>query len=86
MKKNIVLRPENTLKCGLVTLIALAFLLSANQSGAAVGDSFTDANFKYTVLSEEGTAGTVSVAKQSESVPSGTVAIPGSVTSGSVTY
>jgi len=69
-----------------VTLIALAFLLSANQSGAAVGDSFTDANFKYTVLSEEGTAGTVSVAKQSESVPSGTVAIPGSVTSGSVTY
>ena len=86
MKKNIVLRPQNTLKCGLVTLIALAFLLSANQSGAAVGDSFTDANFKYTVLTEEGTAGTVSVAKQTTTIPSGAVAIPSSVTNGSITY
>ncbi|MGI6346270.1 MAG: leucine-rich repeat domain-containing protein [Limisphaerales bacterium] len=86
MKKNIVQRSQNTLKCGLVTLIALVFLLSANQSGAAVGDIFTDDNFKYTVLTEEGTTGTVSVAKQSESVPSGAVAIPDSVTNGSITY
>jgi len=86
MKKNIVQRSQNTLNCGLVTLIALAFLLSANQSGAAVGDIFTDNNFTYTVLSEEGTTGTVSVAKQSESVPSGAVVIPDSLTNGSVTY
>ena len=86
MKKNIVQGSQNTLKCGLVTLIALAFLLSANQSEAAVGDIFTDNNFKYTVLTEEGTTGTVSVAKQSESVPSGAVVIPDSVTNGSITY
>ena len=88
MKKNIVQRSQNTLKCGLVTLIALVFLLSANQSGAAVGDIFTDDNFKYTVLTEEGTTGTVSVAKQSADTipPREGTAIPSSVKYGSVTY
>ncbi len=86
MKKIIILRFRSALKSALVTAIALTFLLSANQSEAAVDDTFTDANFKYTVLTEEGTTGTVSVAKQSETVPSGAVAIPDSVTNGSVTY
>jgi hypothetical protein len=69
-----------------MTVIASAFLLSANQSGAAVGDIFTDNNFTYTVLTEEGTTGTVSVSKRSTAIPSGAVAIPDSVTNGSVTY
>ena len=64
----------------------LAFLLYLPQSQAYIGESFTDDNFKYTVLSEEGTDGTVSVAKQSDTVPSGAVTIPASVTRGSVTY
>lgn len=55
MKKKIVQRSQNALKWALMTVIALAFLLSANQSGAAVGSIFTDDNFKYTVLTEEGT-------------------------------
>jgi hypothetical protein len=81
-----MLRFPSALKSGLMTVIALAFLLSANQSRAAVGDTFTDDNFTYTVLSEEGTAGTVSAAKQSDTIPSGAVTIPGSVTNGLVTY
>ena len=86
MEKKIVQRSQNALKWGLMTVIASAFLLSANQSGAAVGDIFTDNNFTYTVLTEEGTTGTVSVSKRSTAIPSGAVAIPDSVTNGSVTY
>ena len=86
MEKKRVQRSQNALKWGLMTVIASAFLLSANQSGAAVGDIFTDNNFTYTVLTEEGTTGTVSVSKRSTAIPSGAVAIPDSVTNGSVTY
>ncbi|NLK55810.1 MAG: leucine-rich repeat domain-containing protein [Bacteroidales bacterium] len=86
MKKIITPRFRSALKSALLAAIALAFLLSANQSEAAVGDTFTDANFTYTVLTEEGTTGTVSVAKQSESTPSETVTIPSSVTNASRTY
>ncbi|MCK9316015.1 MAG: leucine-rich repeat domain-containing protein [Verrucomicrobia bacterium] len=86
MKKNINLYSLSALKLGLMTVIALAFLLGVNQSRAAVGDIFTDYNFKYTVLSEEGTVGTVSVAKQSTAIPSGAVVIPDAVNQGPVTY
>jgi hypothetical protein len=66
--------------------ILLASLLVLPKVQAAVGDTFTDDNFKYFVQTEEGTAGTVSVSKQSYTVPSGAVTIPASVTRGSVTY
>ena len=64
----------------------LAFLLCLPQSQAAVGDTFTDDNFKYTVLTEKGRIGTVSVAKQSPTIPSGAVTIPSSIIRGSMTY
>ncbi|MDI9401959.1 MAG: leucine-rich repeat protein [Limisphaerales bacterium] len=67
-------------------LVVLAFLLCLPQSRAAVGDTFTDDNFKYTVLTEKGTTGTVSVAKQSNTIPSGAVTIPNTVTLGPMTY
>jgi hypothetical protein len=70
----------------ITSFILLASLLILPKVQAAVGDIFTDDNFKYTVLTEEGTTGTVSVAKQSDTVPSGAVAIPAAVTQGSVTY
>ena len=70
----------------LSSFILLASLLVLPKVQAAAGDTFTDDNFKYFVQTEEGTAGTVSVSKQSYTVPSGAVTIPASVTQGSVTY
>jgi len=67
-------------------LVVLAFLLCLPQSRAAVGDTFTDDNFKYTVLSEEGATGTVSVAKRPNTTLSGAVTIPASVASGEIHY
>jgi len=64
----------------------LAFLLCLPHSQAAVGDTFTDDNFKYTVLSEKGRIGTVSVAKQSDIILSGAVTIPASIIHGPITY
>ena len=70
----------------LLGTITLAFLLSAPQSQAAVGDVFTDNKLKYTVLSEKGTTGTVSVGQRTDVSLSGVLEIPGSVYHRSVTY
>ena len=64
----------------------LVFLLCLPQTRAAVGDTFTDDNFKYTVLTEKGTTGTISVAKQSTTIPSGAVTIPASIIHGPIAY
>jgi hypothetical protein len=85
------MKADNIFYAGVVARLIASFILLASllvlpKVQAAVGDIFTDDNFKYTVLSEEGTAGTVSVAKQSDMVPSGAVTIPDLVTQGSVTY
>jgi hypothetical protein len=61
-------------------------LLCLPQTRAAVGDTFTDDNFKYTVLTEKGTTGTISVAKQSNTIPSGAVTIPASIIHGPIAY
>lgn len=63
-----------------LALAACSVLWTATQSHADVGDTFTDSNFKYTVLSETGSTGTVSVDGQSSEIPSGAVTIPESVT------
>ena len=70
----------------ITSFILLASLLILPKVQAAVGDNFIDDNFYYTVLTEEGTSGTVSVVKRSAAIPSGEVTIPASVTQGSVTY
>jgi hypothetical protein len=82
MKRKFFLNSEGALLSG----IALAFLLSATQSQAAVGDVFTDNNFKYTVLSEKGAVGTVSVGQRTDVSLPGVLIIPGSVYHSSVTY
>lgn len=68
------------------SLIALVAIMLVPQAKAAVGDSFTDENFTYIVLTEEGTIGTVSVGMQSTSIPSGAVTIPASVSNGDISY
>ena len=82
MKRKIFLNSGGAL----LSSIALAFLLGATQSQAAVGDIFTDNNFKYTVLSEEGAAGTVSVGQRTDVTLPGVLIIPGSFYRSSVTY
>ena len=57
----------------------------ANNINAAVGDTFTQGNLKYTVLTESGTTGTVKVQAVSTSI-SGTLSIPEEVTNSSITY
>lgn len=70
----------------ITSFILLASLLILPKVQAAVGDIFTDDNFKYTVLSEEGATGTVSVAKRPNTTLSGAVTIPASVASGEIHY
>ncbi len=82
MKRKFFLNSEGALLSG----IALAFLLSANQSQAAVGDVFTDNNFQYTVLTEVGRVGTVSVGQRTDVILSGALEIPGSVSRNTMTY
>ena len=82
MKRKLFLNSGGALLSG----IALAFLLGATQSQAAVGDVFTDNNFKYTVLSEKGAVGTVSVGQRTDVSLPGVLVIPGSIYNSSVTY
>ncbi len=82
MKRKFSLKSAGALLSG----IALVFLLSATQSQAAVGDVFTDNHFKYTVLTEAGKIGTVSVEQRADVLLSGLLIIPGSISRNTVTY
>ena len=64
----------------LLTMLCLPLHIDAK-----VGDVFTQGNLKYTVLTENGAKGTVSVAAASKSI-SGELNIPESVENGNVAY
>lgn len=70
-------------KMGILVLCTLALV---PQVGAAVGNLFVDDHFLYTVLTEEGTTGTVSVGQQSNNISLGDVSIPSTIIGGDVTY
>ena len=64
--------------------LAVLFFTSF-QISAAVNDTFTIDDLKYTILTEEGSTGTVSVGKNSDTI-SGSIVIPDSVENNSITY
>ncbi len=61
-------------------------ILSPSQSQAAEGETFTIDQLNYTVLTEEGSTGTVSVWKNANATISGTLTIPASVENDGVKY
>ena len=65
--------------------LAAFSLFNTLYSQAAVWDSFTEGDLEYTVLTEEGTTGTVVVMKENSSV-SGNLTIPDSVVNNGITY
>ena len=66
-------------------LTASFMMFNASQSIAAVGDSFTEDQLEYSVLTEHGSTGTVSVKANNHSL-SGAIDIPVSVKNNGITY
>lgn len=85
MKKFITLLSLCTLASCLLTA-APAVTPSKVQVMADFNDTFFDANFEYTVLTVEGTNGTVSVGRKLATIPSGSVTIPALITEGKAIY
>lgn len=59
-------------------------MLNASQSQAAVGNKFIEGDLEYTVLTEDGSSGTVSVKLNNYSAQN--VSIPSTVENGGITY
>ena len=70
-----------------VSLFILAFLLVLPKVNAAVGDTFTVGQLKYTVYSvdEKAKTGTVSVEPVSKEI-TGNIEIPGTIENEGITY
>lgn len=70
------------------TAAPAASLLSADAGimPLAAGTTFTQGNFTYTVLTETGTTGTVSVSKNAGNPPTSNINIPATVKNGAVAY
>ncbi|MBQ7589242.1 MAG: leucine-rich repeat domain-containing protein [Verrucomicrobia bacterium] len=69
---------------GAVCLAASLMMLNASQSQAAVGNKFIEGDLEYTVLTEDGSSGTVSVKLNNYSAQN--VSIPSTVENGGITY
>ena len=69
---------------GIFCLTASLMMLNASQSQAAVGNKFIEGDLEYTVLTEDASAGTVSVGLNKYSTPN--VSIPSSVENNGITY
>ena len=83
---NILLHKSYKRSKTLHVLVLVYFLVSiVTRSFAAVGDKFTQGNLTYTVISESGSTGTVSVQAVSSSI-NGELTIPKEVSNKSITY
>ena len=74
---------------GIFCLTASLMMFSASQSQGAVGDSFKeseDSIFQYTVLTEEGTTGTVEVKITNRMTAAGDITLPSSASNNGITY
>lgn len=69
---------------GAVCLAASLMMIHSARSQAAVGDTFIKDDLKYTVLTENGSSGTVSVKLNNYSAQN--VSIPSTVENGGITY
>jgi len=69
---------------GVFYLAASLMMLNISQSQAAVGNKFIEGDLEYTVLTEDGSSGTVSVKLNNYSAQN--VSIPSTVENGGITY
>lgn len=69
-----------------VLALLCCFISTISKGYAAVGDKFTQGNLTYTVISESGSTGTVSVYRASGSTIKGNLIIPSEITNSSVIY
>lgn len=84
---NIILH-KSAVRLLTVQVLALlcCFISTISKGYAAVGDKFTQGNLTYTVISESGSTGTVSVYRASGFTIKGNLIIPSEITNSSVIY
>ena len=87
MKQNQIYKSSDTFRYLMVSMFILAALLIVPNIPAAIGNTFTKAQLKYTVYTEDKATktGTVSVEPESKEI-SGDIVIPKSVKNGEYTY